>query len=180
MSDVGRSVKEGAISGLIAGVIFAVAYVLSAIIAGDAAIMPFRRLASVLLGTAALTTTPAATAVVIALVAHLYFSTMFGLFYGVYNSALTMRTRRSVRRQAVIGPLFGVMLWFVNYNIFARFRYPWLLELPQAPQAILHALFYGLPLGLLYGSAERRVTAAESRPHTPRQLRPSVHPPGHR
>lgn len=180
MSDVGRSVKAGAISGLIAGVIFAVAYVLAAIIAGDAAITPFRRLASVLLGTNALTTTPAATAVVIALIAHLYLATMFGLFYGVYNSAMTMRTRSSLRRQAVVGPLYGVMLWLVNYNIFARYRYPWLLAMPQAPQVILHALFYGLPLGLLYGSAERRVTAAESRQHTPHRWRPTAHPPGHR
>ncbi len=180
MSDVGRSVKEGAIGGLIAGVIFAIAYILASLIAGDAAIIPFRRLASVLLGTDALTTTSPPTVVVIALIAHLYLSTMFGLFYGVYNSALTMRTRSSPRRQAVVGMIYGVMLWLINYNVFARYRYPWLLALPQAPQVLLHALFYGLPLGLLYATAERRATALESQRRTHHRLGPTAHPPGHR
>lgn len=172
-SDVGRSVKEGAIGGLIAGAIFAVAYVLASMIAGDAAIVPFRRLASVLLGPDALTSVSATAAVFVALVAHFYLSTMFGLFYGIYNSALTMKTRSSMQRQAIVGSLYGVILWLINYNIFARYRYPWLLELAQAPQALLHALFYGLPLGLLYASAERRVTAAEPRQHTPHHWKPT-------
>jgi hypothetical protein len=165
MSDVSRSIKEGAGFGLIAGVVFAIAQVFATMLAGDPAIVAFRRLASVLLGATALQATPTATAVVIGLIAHLYLSVMFGLFYGIYNSALTMPTRRSLPRQAVIGPLYGVMLWLVNFHVFARYRYPWLLELPQAPQVFLHAIFYGLPLGLLYARAERRVVPVQ-RPYS--------------
>ena len=156
MSDVSRSAKEGLGFGLIAGAVFAVAQVVTTMIAGDSAILAFRRLASILIGSDALAVTPAA-AVGIGIIGHLYLSAAYGLFYGFYNSALTMPTRRSLGRQAVIGPLFGVMLWLVNFQVFARARYPWLLELPQLPLAFLHAVFFGLPLGLLYATAERRV-----------------------
>jgi len=157
MSDVSRSVKEGLGFGLIAGAVFAIAQVIATVIAGDSAILAFRRLASVLLGPDALAVTPAATAVGVAIVGHLFLSAMYGLFYGIYSSALTLPTRRSLGRQAVIGPIYGVMLWAVNFQVFARYRYPWLLALPQAPLVALHAVFFGLPLGLLYASAERRV-----------------------
>ena len=165
MSDVNRSIKEGTGFGLIAGVVFAIAQVIATVLAGDPAILAFRRFASVLLGPEALTATPEATAVGVGLVAHLFLSAMYGLFYGVYNSALTMPTRRSVVRQAAIGPIFGIMLWLVNFQVFAQYRYPWLLELPQGPQVFLHAVFYGLPLGLLYASAERRVIPVQ-RPYS--------------
>ena len=64
------------------------------------------------------------------IIAHLYLSAMFGLFYGVYNSALTMPTRRSLPREAVIGMLYGALLWLVNFHVFAPLRAPWFLVLP--------------------------------------------------
>lgn len=165
MSDVSRSIKEGVGFGLIAGAVFAIAQVIATVIAGDAAITAFRRAASVLLGPDALSSTPTATAIGVGLIAHFYLSAMFGLFYGVYNSAFTMPTRRSFQRQAVIGPLYGVMLWLINFHVFAPLRYPWLLALPQASQGFLHAVFFGLPLGLLYATAERRVIPVQ-RPYS--------------
>ncbi len=153
--------KEGIGLGLIAGAVLAIAQVIATMLSGDPAIVAFRRFASVLLGPEALVTTPAATAIGVGLIAHLFLSAIYGLFYGVYNSALTMPTRRSIARQAIIGPLFGVMLWLVNFQVFARYRYPWLLALPQAPQVLLHAVCYGLPLGLLYAGAERRAVTVQ-------------------
>ena len=156
MSDVTRSIKEGVGFGLIAGAVFAAAETVVAIATGSPALMPFRMFASVLLGADALAVTPAATAFAVGLIAHLWLSTMYGLFYGIYNSALTMPTRKAHGRQAVIGLLFGAMLWLVNFQVFARFQYPWFFEMAQAPQLVLHAVFFGLPLGLLYATAERR------------------------
>ena|SRR5437868_1694333 len=161
MSEVNRSIKEGIGFGLIAGIVFAIAQVIAAVVVREPAIFVFRRLASVLLGAQALVTTPTPTAVGVGIFANLYLSAMFGLFYGVYNSALTQPTRRSLARQATIGALYGVMLWLVNSQVFARYRYPWLLELPQLPQMFLHAVFYGVPLGLLYATAERRVVSIQ-------------------
>src|SRR5262249_29996055 len=133
------------------------------VLGGAPPVMAFRRLASIVLGITALNVTPTATAVVLGVIVALYLGAMFGLFYGLYNSALTFETRRSPGRQAIVGPLYGVMLWLVNFNVFARWRYPWLLDIPQGPQVVLHAVGYGLPLGLLYASAERRAVGTEHR-----------------
>ncbi|HMG20675.1 MAG TPA: hypothetical protein VK607_05135 [Kofleriaceae bacterium] len=156
MSDVSKSIKEGVVAGLVAGVLFAIAQVVSVMVAGDLPMLAFRRSASVLLGPAALTTTPTASAIVVALIAHLYLSAIYGLCYGIYNSALSGLSRRSASRQTIIGPLYGAVLWLVNFQVFARALYPWLLALPQPSQLVLHAVGFGLPLGLLYATAEHR------------------------
>lgn len=155
MSDVSTSVKQGVGSGLLAGAMFAAAQIIGAVTAGDPAILALRRSASVLLGPAALTTIPTAVAIVVGLIAHAYLSTMYGLSYGVYNSALSAATRRSARRQAAIGALYGAVLWLVNLQVFARIVFPWLLAVPQLVQIFLHAACFGVPLGLLYAAAER-------------------------
>jgi len=156
MSDVSKSIKEGVCAGLIAGILFAIAQVVSVMAAGELPVLAFRRSASVLLGPAALTTTPTASAIVIALIAHLYLSAIYGLCYGIYSSALSAPSRRSTSRQTIIGPLYGAVLWLVNFQVFARALYPWLLALPQVSQLVLHAVGFGLPLGLLYATAELR------------------------
>jgi hypothetical protein len=161
MSDVSRSVKEGVVAGLLAGALFAIAQVAETVSDGDAAVLAFRRSASVLLGPAALTTTPAATAVAVAVIAHLYLSAIYGLCYGIYNAALTAPSRRSASRQLIIGALYGAMLWLVNFQAVSRALYPWLLALPQHAQLVLHAAAFGLPLGLLYATAAYRTLPGE-------------------
>ncbi len=164
MSDVSRSVKQGVGSGLLAGAAFAAAQVIGVVTSGEPAIVSFRRSASVLLGPAALTTIPTAIAVVVGLIAHAYLSTMYGLSYGVYNSALPASTRRSAPRQAALGALYGTVLWLVNLQIFARIVFPWLLSVPQLVQVFLHAACFGVPLGLLYATAERDARPAPPLP----------------
>jgi hypothetical protein len=164
MPDVSRSVQQGVGSGLLAGAMFAAAQVIAAVTTGDPAVIAFRRSASVLLGPAALTTTPTAIAIVVGLIAHAYLSTMYGLSYGIYNSALSAPTRRSPHRQAAIGALYGVVLWLVNLQLFARIVFPWLLAIPQPLQVFLHAVCFGLPLGLRYATAERDACQAPQLP----------------
>lgn len=154
MSDVSKSIRDGAGAGLLAGILFAVAQLAATVMAGDPAVLTFRRTASVLLGPAALATTPTATAIAVAVVAHLYLSTIYGVCYGIYNSALTRTTRRTAGRQAVIGAIYSGLLYLVNFQVFARALYPWLLALPQAAQLVLHVAGFGVPLGLLYATAE--------------------------
>jgi hypothetical protein len=164
MSDVSRSVQQGVGSGLLAGAMFAVAQVIAAVTDGAPAVIAFRRSASVLLGPAALTTTPTAIAIVVGLIAHAYLATMYGLSYGVYNAALSPPTRRSAPCQVAIGALYGVGLWLVNLQVFARIVFPWLLAVPQTVQVFLHAVCFGIPLGLLYAAAERDARPAPQLP----------------
>lgn len=154
-----RRAKEGAAAGLVAGVLFAIAQVVAAVATGLAPTFPFRLIASVLLGRAAFETTTLAGAIVVGSVVHLTLSAFYGFAYGALNSGVSAHTQLSSARQAAVGLGFGALLWLVNFQGIARVVYPWFLETPQLVQFLLHAFAFGLPLGLLFASAERRVPA---------------------
>ena len=84
-------------------------------------------------------------------------SAAFGLIYCLITARTSETTKRSWGTQAGIGALYGMALWLVNFQIVARIAYPWFLDAPQTAQAMLHALFFGLPLGLAYAGAGRRL-----------------------
>ncbi len=152
-----RNIKEGALYGLIAGAIFAVAEIGASAAMGDPALMPVRMFASILLGQAALQEVAIGTAVVVGLLVHFALSAIFGVAYGAINNVFSQATRADVARQAGIGLGFGAVLWFVNFQIIARLLFPWFLMANQFAQLILHAVFFGLLLGLMFAAAERRV-----------------------
>lgn len=153
-----RSPGEGITAGLIAGVIFAIMEMVAAAMMGDPALMPVRMFASVVLGKGAMEG-PLGTALVVGTIAHLVLSAAFGIPYGLFSGRMSDPTRTSFGRQAGLGILFGLAVWFVNFQIIARVLYPWFLEAPQFLQAMMHALFFGLPLALIYAASERRVHA---------------------
>lgn len=159
-----RSVSEGIAAGLVAGVIFAVMEILGAAMMGEPALMPVRMFASVVLGKGAMEG-PLGTALVVGTVAHLGLSAFFGIVYGLLGARASEATRTSFGRQAGLGILFGLALWFVNFQIIARILYPWFLGAPQFLQAMMHGLFFGLPLALIYAASERRIHVA-ARPAT--------------
>jgi uncharacterized membrane protein YagU involved in acid resistance len=153
-----RSVGEGVTAGTIAGVIFAMMEIIGAATMGTPALMPIRMFASVVLGKGAMEG-PLGTALLVGTIAHLLLSAVFGIAYGVVSARLSGATRTSFGRQAGIGILFGLAVWFVNFQIIARVLYPWFLGTPQFLQAMMHGLFFGLPLALIYAASERRVHA---------------------
>lgn len=149
--------REGLGLGVLAGVLFAIMEVVGAAIMGNPPLMPLRMFASVVLGEGALESASLGTAVVVGSVLHLALSAAFGLVYVLINRRLSVETRSSWGRQAAIGLGFGAMLWLVNFQIVARVLYPWFLMTPQFLQMLMHAMFFGLPLGLMFAAAERRV-----------------------
>jgi hypothetical protein len=151
-----RGVKEGIGFGIVAGVIFALMETVAAAGMGDPPLMPFRMFASIVLGEAALETIGTGTAFLVGSIVHLVLSGVFGLVYGVLNSRLSVEARTAWTSQAGIGLAFGAVLWLVNFQVIARIAFPWFLMAPQFAQLMLHALFFGLPLGLMYAAAERR------------------------
>lgn len=152
-----RGVKEGIGFGILAGLLFAGMEVVGALVMGNPPLMPFRMFASVLLGQEALEMIAGSTAFVIGSAVHISLSGLFGLVYGLFASRTSAQTQTGWGRQAGAGLLFGLALWFINFQIIARILYPWFLATPQFLQAMMHALFFGLPLGLMYAGAERRV-----------------------
>ncbi|MDP2270452.1 MAG: hypothetical protein Q8N23_24285 [Archangium sp.] len=151
-----RGAKEGVGFGLIAGAIFVVMEVVGAAMMGQPALMPIRMFASTVLGQAALMESSAAAVLIVGTIVHFALSGVFGLIYGLINGRFSTSTETSFGRQAGLGLLFGAMLWLANFQLIARVLYPWFLDAPQFLQMAMHAMFFGLPLGLMYAAAERR------------------------
>ena len=177
VADICRSIKDGAVASLFAATTFAIGQTIAAAAAAEAPIVTFRRFASVLIGPDALATTPAPSAILVGLAGHLCLSAMYGVYYGAYCSMLSLPTRSSFRWQATIGALYGALLWFINVELVARCRYPWLAELSGVGQLALHAVCFGTALGLRYAAEQRLDHAvayaaplpiAMARPRSPR------------
>jgi len=177
VADISRSIKDGTVAGLFAAATFAIGQTIAAAAADEPAIVAFRRFASVLIGPDALATTPARAAILIGLAGHLCLSAMYGVYYGAYCSMLSLATRSSFRRQAIIGAFYGALLWFINVELVARCRYPWLTALSGVGQLALHAACFGMALGLRYAAEQRLdhpvayaapLPIAMARPRSPR------------
>jgi hypothetical protein len=153
-----RSIGEGITAGLIAGVIFAMMEIAGAAMMGNPPLMPVRMFASVVLGQGAMQG-PLGVPLVVGTIAHLVLSAGFGIVYGLLAARTSEATKTSFGRQAGLGILFGLVVWLVNFHIIARVLYPWFLGAPQFLQAMMHGLFFGLPLALIYAASERRVHA---------------------
>jgi hypothetical protein len=155
-----RGIKEGISFGIVAGIVFAVVQMLAAGAFGEVGLMPLRLFASVVLGERAVTTTEVGMTVFLGILVHFVLSAAFGAVYGLIEERMREGYRRNLATQAAFGMVFGVVLWLVNYQIIARILYPWFLMTPQGIQMMIHALAFGLPLGLLFGAwerAERRI-----------------------
>lgn len=149
--------KEGALLGLPAGAVFAAMEIAGAAAMGQPPLMPLRMFASVVLGAQALEQAPLASTLAIGVIAHFALAALFGAVFGLANGTLRADLRRSRASQVPLGLLYGLALWFVNFQIIARLLYPWFLDTPQLLQAAMHVLFYGLPLALLHSRVERRL-----------------------
>jgi hypothetical protein len=161
-----RSIKEGISFGIIAGIIFAVAQMLAAGVMGEIGLMPLRMFASIVMGSGALTSTEVAMTVFLGMLVHLVLSAAFGAIYGLIEDRLSHDLRHSVAKQALFGMVYGVLLWFVNYQLIARIMYPWFLAPPQGIQMMIHALCFELPLAVMFALAETHTIRLDE------QLRP--------
>lgn len=149
-------VKKGIGLGIVSGMMFGIMEMAGAAMMGNPAVMPLRMFASTVLGRAALEATPLGTAVAVGIIAHLVLSSFFGLIYALIVSGLSREARTSWGKQAAAAIGFGAALWLVNFRIIGRLLYPWFLMTPQFLQMMMHALFFGLPLGLLHAGIARR------------------------
>jgi hypothetical protein len=158
--------------GILAGAVFLVAEMLTAGVMGDFILAPFRMFASVLLGRAALEG-PLGAAVIVGALFHFAFSALLGLAYTFIDARLSPESRVNWGLQAGVGALFGIVIYLVNFQLIARGFYPWFLEAGQFLQLVLHALFFGVPLGLGFAWRERKRMARHIAMGQPRSERTS-------
>lgn len=153
------SPAHGLLYGIAAGGVFALAELVAAAVSGSlTALEPFRMAASVVLGQRAVTGgVSVGTVLAVGLAVHVASSAFWGLLYSFVDSRLTPDVRPNFSFQAASGMLFGLLVWLLDFQFVARGYFPWFLERsPQFLQALMHALFFGLPLGFLFSAAERR------------------------
>jgi succinate dehydrogenase/fumarate reductase cytochrome b subunit len=150
------SAKNGLGFGLLAGVVFAVAECLTSWVAGEGMLRPVRYAASEVLGVRALTEPSLVIVLLVGLLLHFAFCAFLGLAYSLIDARLSLELRPSVAHQAAVGMLFGIGVWVLTFQFMGRGYFPWFLEVPQFGQMVLHAVFFGGPLGLLFAAAERR------------------------
>ncbi|HEX8705829.1 MAG TPA: hypothetical protein VF815_43745 [Myxococcaceae bacterium] len=153
------SAKNGLGFGLLAGVVFAVAECLISWLAGEGVLRPVRYAASEVMGARALTEPSLALVLAVGLGLHLAFSAFLGLVYSLIDARLSPELRPSVTHQLAVGMLFGIGVWVMTFQFMGRGYFPWFLQVPQFGQMVLHAVFFGAPLGLLFAAAERRRVA---------------------
>ncbi len=153
------SAKNGLGFGLLAGAVFAVAECVAAWVGGESVLEPVRYAASVALGMSALLEASPGLVLAVGLGVHALLSAFFGLAYSLIDARLSPELRPSTAHQAAAGMLFALGVWGVAFQFVARGYYPWFLGTQQFFQLLMHALFFGLPLGLLFAAAERRRVA---------------------
>lgn len=147
--DARKAAIDGIGFGLVAGMIFALVEIAVAG-RGDSPLMPLRMSASVLLGRAALDAIPIGVAALVGLGVHLTLSALYGLAYGLLDGHRPQEPDRSWARQAGFGMIYGLAVWLVNFHLVGRLTHPWFLGVPQFGQSMMHALFFGVPLALMY------------------------------
>lgn len=155
-------VARGACAGLVGGLVFGVMEIVAAAAMDQPPVMPVRMFASVLLGRDALTTSSLGAIWAVGVAAHFAIAALWGLLFAGVARSLSPQARASVGGEAVLGLVWGTLVWLLNFHVIARIAYPWFLDTPQGLQWLLHALFYGLPVGLSYALQER---ALIGRPH---------------
>jgi hypothetical protein len=144
------------IAALVAGAVMLVLAVLGAVLAGESAALPFRMAASLLLHDAEYRHMPVWVALPLGSAIHFGVSLIYGFAFGLLMTGETRRQRFSRPVQALLGMAVALVAYGIDIQVIARFWYPWMLEPPQLGVALLHALGFGLPLGLLAPLAARR------------------------
>jgi hypothetical protein len=152
---VGRIEAQTVVSGLIAGAIMAGLEMMASLVAGHHVLLPFRYAASVFMGLDAFTAS-AISILLLGAIVHFSIATMYAFAFGVFNTQVPWRSRLWGAREGLLGMAFATIVWALNFQVIARFFYPWMLDHSQVMQWWLHALGFGFPLGLLFAARQKR------------------------
>lgn len=155
--DTRRGIQECVLFGLVLGPLLATAEVVSYLALGLGAERPLRLAASLFVGEQAFFHKDGATVTMVAFGAHLLLAAIWGALFGAVAAHAPFGVRRKYLDQALLGMAFGALVWVVDFQLLGRLLSPWMLTDPILPQLLPHMLGFGLPLGLLFARAERRV-----------------------
>lgn len=158
-SELPWALRQGAIAGIIAGIVFAVyEMVVSAAMAGAGAFfMPLRMIGAIALGPAALEASyPLLAAGLAGVIVHMLLSVIYGAVFAVVAGGL-----RKMGVLVALAMAFGFALWVVNFYLIAPMAFPWFTETNPLVQFIGHTFFFGGVLGYALWSAHERLLRRE-------------------
>jgi hypothetical protein len=153
-SELPWAIRQGAIGGIIAGIVFAAFEMIAAalMMGWDAFFMPLRMIGGIALGPAALEPSYSLLAAGFAgLIVHVILAAIYGAVFAAVFGGL-----RSAAADIALGAAFGLVLWVINFYVIAPLAYPWFLEANPVVQAIAHIVFFGAVLGWYLSAARRR------------------------
>jgi len=157
---------DGAVGGLIAGWIAFIAAMITAFAAGLPTVLPWRLAASVVLGRPALRMDWGLGLGLLGLLVHFALCIAFGMLWVTLARELWPSLRDNLGTHTALAAFYGLLIWLLDIQFIARGLFPWFLGFGSFAQLLLHALAYGLPLGLYVATRVREVDAqVESESH---------------
>ena len=151
---VGRIEAETVVAGLAAGGIMAGLEMVVSVIGGHHLLLPFRYAASIVMSHKAFEA-GWFTVLLLGSIVHFSIATMFAFAFGVFNTQVSWRSRLWGAREGLLGMVFATFIWVLDFQVIARFFYPWMLDHSQVMQWWLHVVGFGFPLGLLFAAREK-------------------------
>lgn len=146
---------RGAVGGVAAGVVFAVVTMWFVDSLGDPARMPLLMIAAMVQGEEALMNETASP--VVGALVHMVLSAMFGLAFAALT--LRMRTNAAV---AIVGAVYGVLLYLVNFKVVSPLLFPWFGDANQPFELTIHVVFGALLAYALFNVGARAPAEAKA------------------
>jgi len=150
-TDTGWWLKQGAIGGVIAGVVIAMFEMLAtALLNGAAAFfMPLRMIGAIALGPGALQPGYSLlTAGLVGMVIHMMLALVFGVVFALLVAYVPALASSSMALLAAASA-YGLLLWLVNYYLIApAMGWVWFGESNPVMQFLAHTFMFGAVLGL--------------------------------
>lgn len=150
-----RRILRGAAAGFVVEWLFATAMVVAAWATGRPLFEPVFGWGAVLRPGLAEDVGARGSALAVGLVVLAVLGVLFGALYAALVGRLGARVEGRYGIHAGLGALYGLALWALNEQILGRLFFPWLLQGNWLVDALVHALFFGVPLGLVVAGWQR-------------------------
>lgn len=157
-----RLLVHGIVGGIIAGIVFAMAdMVMAVVVMGDSFFAPMRMIGAIVLGQAALNpgySLLQAGGVGMAL--HMMLSALYGVIF-LFLLALGRQLWSSTSALLALGSVFGLALWVANFLVIAPPAFPWFgMANPFWMGFVAHTFFFGTVVGGYVAATRPGVSAA--------------------
>ena len=173
-----KTVRNASFSGARMGICTGLALLAGRMIVAGDPLQPLRFAAALFLGDRIdETDTEIGSVVAIGLAVHLPLSVFYGLLYFWIHRLWSGHEMPPPGRRALSGALFGLVVWLLDFHLFAPLLRPWLVHGPALIEAFLHVVLFGIPLALLIGVSERRAGLAQRWRKELGDLRRRLRPP---